>query len=200
MAYSDVDVVNYGLTLLGDLRITSLSDDTKQAREAKAIFNMTRDRLLGRYDWSFAKTRTKLSPLSTSPAFQFTNQFQLPVDCIRITMVAEQYVGLSLEDYRNQPSEDFIIEGRILMTDLEVPLRLRYVKQVTDSSLYPPTFACAFAAQLADLLCEPLTQSGEKRDRAKGEYKQQINDAIRANAIELPPRPLPDDSWVDSRL
>jgi hypothetical protein len=49
-------------------------------------------------------------------------------------------------------------------------------------------------------MAEDLTQSSSKRELAWGEYKQALGAALLANAVELPPEPLPDDSWIMSRL
>ena len=45
MATSDVAIANLALTKIGDLRITSLSDNTKPAREVNAVYSMLRDKL-----------------------------------------------------------------------------------------------------------------------------------------------------------
>ena len=106
---STVDIVNIALTLLGESRITSIDDDVKAAREAKALFDHARDALIGGYNWSFAKARAQLSADATAPVFEYANAFTLPVDCLRIHMAGEFYVGLDLTDYRGAPVEEFVI-------------------------------------------------------------------------------------------
>lgn len=197
---TDVGVANLALTLLGESRIISLDDDVKPAREAKAIFEMVRDALLGGYTWSFAKTRTTLPADATPPAFGYANQFQLPSDCLRIVMVNELYAGLDLTDYRGSPTEDFTIEGRKILTDYSAPLKLRYIKRITDPSLYQANFTKVFGCQLAVDLCEALTQSNAKKTAAEQALGRELRLAVRANAIELPPNRLADDDWIVSRL
>lgn len=197
---SEVQIANFALTLLGEKRIVALTDASKQARELKALFEMTRDALLGGYNWVFAMTRTQLSPLAEAPAFQFSQQFQLPTDCLRIVLLGETYVGVDLSDFRGFPVEEYALEGRRILTDLGAPLSLRYVKQVTDTTQFDANFSKAFAARLAADAAEAITQSGTKRDRAEAAFQKEINLAIRANAIQLSPVKLPDDEWVASRL
>lgn len=197
---SEVQIANFALTLLGEKRIVSLSDASKQAREIKALFEMTRDALLAGYNWVFAMTRTQLSPLAEVPAFQFGQQFQLPTDCLRIVLIGETYVGADLSDFRGFPVDEFVLEGRRILTDLGAPLSLRYVKQVTDTTQFDPSFAKAFAARLAADAAEAITQSAGKRDRAEVAFQKEINLATRANAIQLPPVKLADDEWMASRL
>ena len=50
MATSDVAIANLALTKIGDLRITSLTENTKPARELNAIYGMLRDKLQRTYN------------------------------------------------------------------------------------------------------------------------------------------------------
>lgn len=197
---SEAEIVNLGLTLLGESRISSLDDPVKPAREAKAIFDMTRDALLAGYNWCFAFARVQLPELADAPVFGFDNQFLLPADCLRVVMVGNVYVGADLTDYRSASAEEFTIEGRNILTDWNAPLDLVYVKQVTNTAIFQANFTKAFGAQLAMDLCEALTQSDTKRDRAEKAFNREISLAIRANAIQLPPKKLPDDEWLLARL
>lgn len=197
---SEVEIANVALTLLGSSRVLSIDDDVKAAREIKAVFNISRDALLAGYDWSFAKTRTQLSALASAPPFGFGLQYQLPVDCLRVVMVGDHYAGVDLTDYRGSPTEEFTFEGRTILTDLGAPLSLVYIKRVTDTAQFQSNFAKAFGAQLAVDVCEALTQSETKRARAEAQLNKEIGLAIRANAIELPPKRLADDDWLIARL
>ena len=197
---SDVEIVNVALTLLGEDRIASLDDDTKPARESKALFAINRDALMAGYNWSFAKTRSQLSALASAPAFQYALKYQLPSECIRIIQIGDFYAGLDLTDYRGSQTEMFTVEGREILTDLSAPLNFRFVQRVTDTAQFSANFAKAFAAYMAVDLAEPLTQSDTKRGRAVDSLKREISMAIRANAIELPPQKFADDEWLISRL
>lgn len=197
---SEVEIVNIGLTLLGSTRITSLDDDIKPAREAKALFSHARDAVLGGYDWTFAFARAQLPALVDVPLFQFAYKYQLPSDCLRAIMVGEYYAGIDLTDYRGAPTEEFAIEGREILTDLGAPLNLKYVKRVTDTALFHATFNYALGARMAMDLCEALTQSNTKYEKSERAYNKAISIAIRSNAIQLPPKKLADDEWLMSRL
>lgn len=197
---SEVEIANVALTLLGETRILSLDDNIKQAREAKAIFNINRDALLSAYTWSFAKKRTQLSALVGTPPFEFGYKYQLPADCLRVIFVGDYYAGLDLTDYRGSPNKEFTIEGREILTNLGAPLNLQYVYRVTDTAAWQSAFIKAFSCNLAMDLAEPLTQSDKKRERAEIAFRRAISDAVRTNAIELPPEKMPDDEWIMSRL
>lgn len=197
---SQTEIVNVCMTLLGEDRVTSIDDNVKQARAAKAMWGISRDALLSAYNWSFAKARAQLSALAGAPSFQFSLKYQMPSDCLRLTFIGDYYVGADLTNYRGSPTEEYAIEGREILTNIAAPLNIKYVKRVTDTALFQANFAKAFGAQLAIDLCEELTQSDSKKAAASAYLRDQIKLAVRANAIELPPQKQPDDEWLLSRL
>lgn len=197
---SQIEIVNLALTFLGDARILSIDDDTKPARESKAVYDNVRDALFGGYNWSFAKTRAQLSASASTPSFQFGYQYEMPTNCLRLLFIGDYYVGADLVDYRGSPVGEYEIEGRNILTDLGAPLNIKYIQRITDTSKYHPNFVMCLAAKLAYHLAEPLTQSNSKKGDAEVTFKRELNTAVRANAIELPPDRLADDDWVLSRL
>jgi len=196
---SDVQIGNICLTLLGETRITSLDDAVKPAREIKAIYETTRDGLLAAYNWSFAKDRAQLSALADTPLFDYGYQYQFPSDCLRITFVGDHYVGVDLTDYRGYETEEFTIEGRKILTDMGAPLNIKYIKRIVDASQFHVCFVEALGGRLAAKLAETFTQSASKREAAERYERRYLLEAIRANAIELPPQKFADDEWVMSR-
>lgn len=197
---SKVEIVNVALTLLGESRIMSIDDDVKAAREAKAVYDIVRDALLANYNWTFAKQRVSLPALVSVPAFQYSKQYKLPVDCLRLVFVGDYYVGASLADYRTIPDELYAIEGGMILTDLSAPLNIKFVARVTDTTQFAPAFTMAFASKLAMSLVEPLSQSAQKYQIAEAQFRDDLRLAIRSNAIEQPPIKLPDDEWLLARL
>ena len=197
---SEVSIVNNALTFLGESRIICLADNTKPAREANATYADISDSFLAAYNWSFTKTRAQLPALVSAPLFQYNHQYKIPTDCLRLLQIGEYSVGLDLSDYRGSDTSDFALEEGNILTNLGAPLHIKYIKRVEDTALFPPNFVMAFSMKLAELLAEPLTQSDQKRQRAVDAFAREIRNAIRANAIELPPSKLPDDEWLMSRL
>lgn len=198
---SSVQIVNSALTKLGARRITSLSDNTKEAREMNAIYELRRDALLRAYNWSFAMKRASLPALVDAPNWGYALAYQLPTDCLRVVQVNDTWVIPGLADYIGGPdAAPYKIEGRTIVTDWSAPLKVRYIYRVTNSAEHDALFDEAFASDLAYQACEALTQSNSKREAAAHDLSAAIKLAVRANAIELPPEPIPDDSWVMSRL
>jgi hypothetical protein len=197
---SQVEIANRALTKLGAARIISFADDNKQSRSVNSMFNVVRDAELRAHLWSFTIKRDSLPALTTTPAWGYDYEYQLPPDCLRLLEVDDIYPGPNLDDYRNANTQEFTIEGLKILTNKDAPLKIRYVSRVADTTQWDATFVEAFACRLAMEMCEDLTQSNSKKESVKDDYNTAIMMAIRANAIELPPQDLPDDSWVMSRL
>ena len=198
---SNVQIANSALTKIGAARITALTDNVKAAREINAIFELRRDYLLRTHNWSFAMTRASLPALDETPAWGYTTLYQLPTDCLRVVQVDDMWVVPGMADYTSGPdSEPYKITGRRIETDIGAPLKLRYINRVTDPAQFDAAFVEVFASDLADQVCEALTQSNTKREATRAVLRQSLLEAVRSNAIELPPEAIPDDSWILSRL
>jgi hypothetical protein len=198
---SSVEIANSALTKLGETRITSLTDNVKGAREINAIFEIRRNRLLRSFNWSFAMKRTQLSALSDAPSWGYALQYQLPADCLRVVQVNDLWNIPGLSDFMGGPDEEpYRIEGRTIVTDFTAPLKIRYVRKVTNTEEFDACFTEVFAYDLAVEACESITQSNTKKQDLKDGRRTEIVEAIRANAIELPPQVVPDDSWIASRF
>lgn len=198
---SDVEIANRALSKIGEYRITSFDDDSKPSRAIKSAFEFVRDSEFRTHRWHFTKKRITLPAMSTTPTFGWDYQYQLPSDYLQVIQVGLYDPVVNMEDYRTTGKREWEIEaGNVLLTNSEAPLALRYVARVTDTTRWDAAFNEAFACRLAMEICEELTQSTTKKESARQDYKQTISDAIRANAIELPPQSIQDDSWVIGRL
>jgi hypothetical protein len=197
---SQVEIANRALTKLGAARIISFADDNKQARSVNSMFDVVRDAELRSHLWSFTIKRSSPAALSTTPNWGYDYEYQLPSDCLRLLEVNDIYPGPNMDDYRNSSTQEYVIEGRKILTNEGPPLKIRYVSRVEDTTQWDATFVEAFACRLAMEMCEDLTQSNTKKELLLNDYGRAIMMAIRANSIELPPKDLPDDSWVMSRL
>lgn len=196
---SKVEIANRALTKLGQSRILTLTDDVKAAREVNSCFDILRDAELRANNWSFSIKRTQLAALVSTPAWGFDNQFQLPSDYLKLLAINDSW-RVGIQDYITGPSDPFKIEGGKILTDMDAPLKIRYVARIEDTGLYDACFVEALACRIAAEVCESLTQSTSKKDVAWSEYKQAIDAAHAANAIEVPSEVVADDTWILSRL
>lgn len=200
MATSNVAIANLALTKLGDLRILNLTDNTKQAREVNAVFDMARDYLQRRFSWRFCMKRAQLAASSDTPLWDYSYQYPVPVDCLRIVQVGQYFPTPDMSDLIGTGGQEYVLEAGNILSNDAGPLKLRYLSRITDPIKFDPAFDMAFSAYLAYLLAEPLTADNQKKQIAYNDYKFSIRDAVVANAIENPPESIADNTWILARL
>lgn len=197
---SRTDIINRALIKLGAPTIADPNEDSEQALKAGIVFDTLLRSELRMHPWSFAITRTTMSALSTAPAYEWLYAYQLPADFLRVVMVNDYWDFAGVREATDAPAVPYTIEGRQLLTNFAAPLKLRYVQDVSaDPTSWDAIFIEAFSCRLGEELCETLTKSAAKKATMEQDYRQALRDARRVNAIELPPQPLPDNSWVTGR-
>ena len=153
---SEVSICNQALSLVGSLSnngnivepLTSLDDNTKEAKLCKLNYEPVRDAVLSEHDWSFA-TRWEDLPASADPSpGEYPNEFPLPSDVLTVL-----FVGL---DYRHQ--ENWQVENNAIRTDAQT-CRCQVIYRVTDTSKFSALFTQALVARLAGELAIPITNS-----------------------------------------
>lgn len=187
---SEVEICNRALQRLGAKRITSLTDDSRNARSCNASYFVLRDAELRAHPWSFSIKRAQLAADATAPLFEKARSFTLPSDSLRL--------------YEDDPevtanNKDWLIEGDKILTDDTAPLDIRYVRQVTDPNKMDVLFREALSARIAFELAEEITQSNAKKAAGLEAYKEAIANARRTNAIEKTSEKPPEDTWVTVR-
>lgn len=199
MASSSTDIANRALTKLGEEHILSLTDDRKPARVLNGMFAQVRDAELRRNYWNFALKRSQLVALTAAPDWGYAYQYPLPNDFLALVQVGEFYCRPGTKHKGAWTIEGTDTGGSVILTDMLGPLKIRYVKRVENSGLFDPLFVETFACKLAFEACEALTQSSSKKESAGKEYLNALRDAVRADAIELPPDEFPTATWILAR-
>jgi hypothetical protein len=188
---SSVEICNDALQLLGQTRIVLLTDNNVGARACANAYDSSRQSELRAHRWAFAITRAQLPESATPPAFGRAHSYPLPTGCLRL-----------LPPYPEQDfnSRDWIIEGRAIYTNDAAPLNIRYIDDIVDPNLMDVLFQRALSAAIALQICEELTQSNTKNERARAVYIDAIREARRTNGIEARPSEPPEDRWITARL
>lgn len=201
MGSSQTDIANSACTLLGAATINAITDPSNQAKALNAIWDSTRDSELRKHRWKFAIARAALPALASKPlSGPYNQQFELPADNLRVLEIGDSYPGSDLSDYRSGPtSDDYSIEGGMVLSNLSAPLSIRYIRQIVDPTQWDASFANSLAAQLAYMSCFRITQSLGQQKACQDAYKQAILDAVRANALETTPTVPADDTWIMTR-
>lgn len=220
---SNVTICNWALAKVGAATITSLSDNTPNARVCNNRFWGVRDALYRSHVWAFATRRVQLAIVVPSPVFGYTNAFLVPPDFIRLlppdvppdlqlnlvtstTFTTGGVAGAVTRPIENvpvgpaDPNTGLIPTASAILTNESAPLSVRYVAKIEDPNLMDPLFREAFAAALAVEICETLTQNTAKKRTLSGEFAGVISEARRAQGIEAPPQVGVTDDWILVRL
>lgn len=195
---SDVEICNRALHKLGADTIIALTDDNNRARVMNVAYQPVRDAELFRRRWKFSIKRASLPALSSTPAFGYAYQYQVPTDFLRLIEGGDLMSNVDLSDYRGGGAT-YAREGDKILTNYEAPIDVRYIARITDTSLFDPAFAEALSARLAMECCKRITDSDTAKAAAQADYRLAIREAIVANAIERAAESMADDSWMMAR-
>jgi hypothetical protein len=183
---TDVTICNSALIKLGAGQISALDNSSFESRLCSEQYEKIRQDLLYSHPWNFAIKRASWTANGNTPAWGFGQEFDLPVDFIRI-------IELSDSDIKYQ------IEGDKLVTD-ETELDLLYLYDETDPNKYSKGFIELLALKIAVELCHALVQSASLKQTLLAEYDQKLRDVRTFDAQEGTPRDVTDDLYINSRL
>lgn len=187
---SDVDICNRALQKLGASRITTLTEDSRNARSCNVAYTPVLEAMLRKHAWNCGIKRASIAADATAPTWGKANSFTLPTDFLYLI---DNYPEYSSNDL------DYVIEGRSLVTDFDAPFQMRYIGKITDPNIMDSLFREAFATNLALELCEEITQSNTKKDSLKDDLREIMKEARKANAFEKIPSSPVDPTWITVR-
>ncbi len=183
---SEVSICNLGLTYLSSARIESLTEDSEPARKCNAIYEYERDGLTEEHNWNFAKTELSLALLDDAPTLtdKWLYRFQLPTDCLRVIRVQGDY--------------PYAVYGDKLFYNAET-VKIEYIKQVTDVTLFTKMYVKALAARIAAALAYGITQNASMADVAEKRMIRIVKAAKQDDGQEGVGTYLQSGSLLDNR-
>lgn len=181
---SVVQLCNMALSHIGsEARVSSISppDGSAEAGYCATFYDVARTELLEPGTWRFARKRATLAEV-TNPSTAWAFAYALPSDCMRPLRVLTQGTALTVfnQDERayrlnEEAGADFDVEGDVLYTN-EPEVTLLYVRDVTDTTKFTPSFTSALSYLLASYLAGPIL---------KGNEGAQVGDGMRNRAMAL---------------
>jgi hypothetical protein len=190
MATSVVSICNKALQRLGAARITSLTEDSSNARNCNLCYEDIRDEELRAHVWNFAKKRATLAADATAPDFDYLYAFPLPSDCLRPLPPKRVALDWVIENHQGRPA---------ILTNDGNSIELTYIARITDPTVFDPLFVKALAMSMAEHMCEDITQSNSKKADAKADRKEALAIARRTNAMENISQEPVEDPWLTAR-
>ena len=147
-ATSDVQICSNALLLLGDETIASFDEGTTRATLCSNLWPTVRDAVLRSHPWNCAMVRVALAADTTTPAFDWSYQFSLPGDFLRVWTVGKD----------DQALVDWAVEGFKLLCD-EAIAYFRYIKRLENAAAYDALLTRAMTTGMAKALAYPITKS-----------------------------------------
>jgi hypothetical protein len=185
---SYVTIANMAAMIVGTAaRLTAPDEDTVLGRAVASVWDIEREALLREGAWNMAIKRAELAASTASPKFEFSHQFQLPADCLRL-----------IELY-HLARDRWQLEGKLILTDHPGPLKLRYLADVKQPELFEPQFARVFAQRLACAIGNRIAGSAFDEELNWQKYRQMLSEARRTDAMENPPIDQYESEWVQAR-
>ena len=193
---SEVHICNMSLTRLGHPTITSLDQDTKGAALCKLHYPVVRDVVMRAHPWNFAIRRAALaSDALASIAFEYSNRFPLPVDCLKVLRTSEDTYNGCTQSYRIESNGT----SRAILTNATT-LSIEYIARITDVSQFDALFVDAVSARLTAEIAMALTDNATMAANAMQSYDAKLREARQIDAQEGTPREIIDASgWIMAR-
>ncbi len=183
-----ITICSNALLILGAHPINDFNESTEHARLCANIYPTVRDDLLRAHPWNCAIKRVVLSPSSTTPEFEYSYQFPLPGDLLRVLSVGNP------EDNFN-----YRIEGAKLLANTNT-IRLRYVFRNDDVTSWDSAIVSTAEMLMAAKLAYAVTGSAALRDSMTQEAAYKLRQAKAADGQEEPPEELGGYPLIESRF
>jgi len=187
------------MDLLGAATITSLTENSKEARLCNRRFETVRDAVLRAHPWNAAIARADLAQDSATPAFGFNFQYTLPNDpyCLRVLSFWNVNVDNELTPYDSQVM--YKIEGRKILSNEET-CKIIYVSRVTDTEQYDALLSSTIAHRLASETAYAITGSNSIAQQMFSLYETRIREARSMDAMEGQPDKMIADDFINIRF
>ena len=191
---SKTDICNQALGLLGEARISDVDDSTSPAARACNVqFDASRDFLLRRNDWAFARRRVSLSADSETPiGEEYDYQYTIPTGgTVQKALVLRKVVG-----YKNLTKRDVTREGGKWLMNIAPPITVLYTFQETNTGNFDPAFEQALTYYIAHRGAVPIGKDVQVSSAWLGVFEQFFRTAAGLDAEQDPADPG-ESFWAD---
>jgi len=173
MPYSKIHICNIALALCGTDSIRSFDENNKKSRLSDIFFDSSRDYLLTKFDWPFARSLAKLNQLDISSETlpEGFAAYQIPSDCRNPRDIWPPGSKTSWEVY-----------GDRIHTPEQDEVFLIYTSQRTDPTYFSDTFVGLLALHLAVRICPGVTQDKKLTKELYSQFVQEQRDAWESDA------------------
>jgi hypothetical protein len=185
MSISKVDIINKALTQVGAAPITSIDDDSNNARIINRVYETSLRSILSECKWNFATKRALLSSLTDEVDWYYTGEtyvYQKPADMIKI-------YGTSYAPAVWREEGDYIIADT-------ADLGILYVYYLDNPTKYSASFIDALVDRLCSDIAYMIVNSATLGEQYKKLYEAvSLPKAMSSNSQSGVQQTLQDDAW-----
>ena len=143
MAVTKTDIVNLASTHLGERRYTDPFTDTSPTAELLSFrYDFSRKEVLRSHTWGCAKKDVSLSEDATAPEHTWSKRFLVPQESLRLVNIANT-------DLNDLHYKEYELKGQYIHTDLAAPLKITYIRDEDDTSLFDSMLTESISLHLA---------------------------------------------------
>lgn len=187
---SEIDICNLALGHVRAGTISSLDENSVQAKQCKLNYPLMRDQMLQGSPWQFAGSIKPLAMLFTE-VFNWAYVYQYPSDCLRVNRLILNFEQVNAENrnsglyypFRDEgllnvapsPTIEYKVvnvDGNKTICSNYSHLRIDYRVRITDTNLFSLNFVLALSHLLASAIAVPIVGA-------------EIGRALRADSLSL---------------
>lgn len=188
--YSTVSVCNKALVLCGASPITSLTQDTPNARALNDVYDISRKSFLTECRWTFSVTRSTLSTASTTKIAWLHDEenyaYTRPSDCLRIWEMSDL-------------SAIWREEGNYIISDT-ADLEAKWTFDLSDMSLWRQKAIDAFIDKLCSDVCFMILNDVRKAQAFLEKYEKVTLPKAMSEDSQTGTHQEPiDDAWLRAK-
>ena len=187
---SKVEICNSALQRVGATRITALTDGTEEAVSCNTIYDIIADEVMSSGAFSSTVRRVALAQTATTPVYEFTYEYQLPVDpkCLKVLSI----------DGATPSSIPYAVEGDKLLTD-ETTVNIKYVTRLSSTESYGPYLTKAIISRLASELAYRFAGTQSLKDSLMAQYQLDLATALAEDSLQGVSDPMYIGTLIEDR-
>ena len=182
---SKLQIWNDALTLLGEPRLTTLTDDVQGRYELDNLYDRAVIEVTRQAAWHHAIKIDSPTPGATT-YLGFSNSYPKPADWLRHHSI-----------YTNIGTRESPIDARDIGSNYavnsSVNVWIRYIYLATNETLWPESFVLALATYLAFVLAERISGKSEKTESIYQLWQARLAEGAAIDA-------MPDSEWLPFQL
>lgn len=195
------DICNMALGHLGvDQTISSIDEDSSEARACNRFYEEARDLTMTEYRWPFTRKFKVLGLVEEDPTSEWSYSYRYPNDALVVRRI---FSGVRND---TEDSEVPYILGQdstgvLIYCDLN-ECEIEYTAKTTNAAFFPVDFAVALSLRLASFIA-PQVAKGDQGNKLSAKtfqmYEAFCSKAFATRALEEKQDREPPDSFTRSR-